>query len=1082
MTRSNQTVLLPPKITPPRESTAGVERRRLFDLLDRAGGKPVTWIVAPAGSGKTTLAAHYLASRQLPKIWYQCDDGDADPAAFFYYMGLAAQRAAPGRENPLPMLTPEYLAGISTFSGRYFAALYDCLLRILEKSPTGTQFVIVLDDYHEVPAGALLHKALIKGVTGVPPGIRFLVLSRGEPPAAFARIRAGGALALIDPDALRFTPDEFGMLMRSLAPALDRQKMDRIHRQAEGWIAGMILMLEQRLLGGTETPERGLSRSRIFDYFASEVFDKTDGPVRGFLLKTAILSTIEVAQAEALTGVENAGSILSELNRHCLFTEELSSAVQSYRYHPLFREFLLSRAAREFPPEALSALRCGAAKLLEASGRTEEAAHLFRQAGEYDSLAGMIKRCGRALILQGRNRTLENWFSCLPGEIADRDPWLSYWRGMCAIPADMAGAAKFLEKALDTFRSLGESDGIYLSWAGIVDVHVFGLDAWRRLDDAIALFETLTKEWPDFSSREIEFTAASRMLMALTLRKTDEPRRVQAWLERVSALLRECPSNDIQMDTLFFISIYHLWKGEYDKNAVLLERAEAEVRLRPPSPFNEIGIKLMAGIHCWVTARYDDAREHLAQGLAVSKNSGFKVYDSLMWGFTAASQMASGHSKEASTSLKRQMATLIGKDRALDLYFYHVNAAWHALLENTPALALEHLNIGAALVDRMGTPYYEALWHIGMSQASFLLGHAGEAETHVRAAQRIGLAMKSRVVQWYGFLLEAWILLQAGKKTDGLRALRRGLALGRRYGYLHLEFYLPVVMRYLFATALAERIEPAYVQTVIRKLGLTPPQPPDMPPAACFVSAWPYPVRITTLGRFEIQRDDTPLVFSGKAQKKPLELLKVLIASGGREVADALLCDVLWPDSDGDRAHKSFETTLARLRKLLGGNDLFVYNARQLSFNPSFLWVDSMALEQLFDATQDISGEASVLQCRKALDLYTGAFLPGDDAFWALSFRETLKERLLHLILTAGSHLRRIGKEELCVELYTRALDADPLAEAFYRRLMACQQRLGNHAEAVKTYHRCRDLLKAELGIAPSPETTAVYTAIAGRR
>jgi DNA-binding SARP family transcriptional activator len=225
-----------------------------------------------------------------------------------------------------------------------------------------------------------------------------------------------------------------------------------------------------------------------------------------------------------------------------------------------------------------------------------------------------------------------------------------------------------------------------------------------------------------------------------------------------------------------------------------------------------------------------------------------------------------------------------------------------------------------------------------------------------------------------------------------------------------------------------------------------------------------------------------PLVFSGKAQKKPLELLKVLIASGGREVAEGLLCDALWPDSDGDRAHKSFETTLARLRKLLGGNDLFIYNARQLSFNPAFLWVDSMALEQLFDAAQDVSGEASVRQCRKALDLYSGAFLPGDDAFRALSLRETIKERLLHLILTACRHLQQEGEEALCAELYTRAIEADPLAEAFYRRLMACQQRLGNHAEAVKTYHRCRDLLKTELDIAPSPETTAVYTAIAGQR
>ena len=67
-----------------------------------------------------------------------------------------------------------------------------------------------------------------------------------------------------------------------------------------------------------------------------------------------------------------------------------------------------------------------------------------------------------------------------------------------------------------------------------------------------------------------------------------------------------------------------------------------------------------------------------------------------------------------------------------------------------------------------------------------------------------------------------------------------------------------------------------------------------------YLEEWPYPIKIYTLGRFEIIRDDEPLHFSGKEQKKPLELLKALIAFGGRDVPEERLTDALWPDADGD--------------------------------------------------------------------------------------------------------------------------------------------------------------------------------------
>jgi ATP/maltotriose-dependent transcriptional regulator MalT len=136
------------KITNPKSS--GVfPRERLFRLLDKCRESPVIWVSAPAGSGKTTLVASYLADRKLDSIWYRVDEGDGDIATFFYYMGLAAKKAVPRTRKPLPLLTSEYQLGIKTFILRYFETLYTLLT---------PPFVIVFDNYQHVQNKAHFHE------------------------------------------------------------------------------------------------------------------------------------------------------------------------------------------------------------------------------------------------------------------------------------------------------------------------------------------------------------------------------------------------------------------------------------------------------------------------------------------------------------------------------------------------------------------------------------------------------------------------------------------------------------------------------------------------------------------------------------------------------------------------------------------------------------------------------------------------------------------------------------------------------------------------------------------------------------
>lgn len=1065
------------KITRPAVSGA-VHRKRLFELLDAGEERPVTWVSSPAGSGKSTLVASYLDARKLPSIWYKCDERDADLATFFYYMGLAAKKAAPRHRNPLPLLTPEYLTGVPTFTRRYFEQLYSRLMPGTAALQAQRASVVVLENYQDVPAESPFHDMIATGLDAIPHGVRVVVISRGEPPAPLVRMQANGKINLLDYTNIRFTLDESRELAHVRMPALEHEHIVRMHEKTEGWAAGMILMLERGMLGETRSePAAASGCDRVFDYFAEEIFNRTEKGIQDFLLKTAFLPVLSVPLAEKLAATASAGQILARLHRHNLFTERLAGSGQQYQYHPLFKDFLLNRANHLLAPGVLAAIRRKAAWLLEQTGQVEEAARLYCDASDQDGLARMVMRHARELLQQGRNRTVREWIACLPGEPAGDDPWIAYWSGMCHFPLDLPHARRYLERAFASFRENGDASGIYLSWAGIVDTHAFGYE-WKALDGWITVFEELVTTRP-FPSPDIELIASSRMLSALTLRKTDQPNLIQWWLRRVSALQEESPSFDIHMDTVFYMNTYYLWKGEYDKGRLLLERAEAEICHRTPSPFIAIRIKLLKGIYHWIAARHDAAVTTLSEGLDISAQSGVHVFDSLLWCFRVSADLVTGNMERAELALENQLASLPSLPKALDVFFYHVNRAWHALLNGKPALAAEHLETISAKTETMGIPYYRALWHICTAQVAFLQGRTEEAQAAVRTAHHIGLAMKSRVMEWYALLIDAWFLLREGKETEGLTALQRGLSLGRRHGYIQPTFYQPAVMRFLYAKALEEGIEPDYVTGLIRILGLTPPQASDGMVPACCPEEWPYRVRITTLGRFEVLRDDQPLHVSGKEQKKPLELLKALIAFGGSEVPVARLTDAVWPDADGDLAHKSFEMTLSRLRRLLGGEHIVTYRARQLTIDPLYCRVDSLALESLLEKIPSASDDHVMVLCEKAISLYKGPFLPGDTGLqWAVSCRDKLRNKLLRVILTAGRQYEQAGEWERAAGYYSKGIEMDNLAEEFYRRLMICHCNLGNHADAGKTYKSCCRLLQNELGMTPSPETTAVYSAI----
>jgi DNA-binding SARP family transcriptional activator len=151
------------------------------------------------------------------------------------------------------------------------------------------------------------------------------------------------------------------------------------------------------------------------------------------------------------------------------------------------------------------------------------------------------------------------------------------------------------------------------------------------------------------------------------------------------------------------------------------------------------------------------------------------------------------------------------------------------------------------------------------------------------------------------------------------------------------------------------------------------------------------------------------------------------------------------------------------------------------------VWTDVWALEVAFDAANPGSqNEGAAVSAERAaqgvLAAYRGPLLGVDENTWIAKPRDALRARFVRTLMRLGEQLEAGKDWERAIDVYRRGLEADNLAESFYRGLMRAFAATGDQAEALNAFRRCRELLSIVLGVKPSPETDHLYREIAAGR
>ncbi|TAM09138.1 MAG: hypothetical protein EPN72_02790 [Nevskiaceae bacterium] len=411
--------LVETKLVPPSPDPRSIRREPLV-TSSGDGWHQVTAIVAPAGSGKSTLMAQMVTAfgaTGLPSCWLSLDAEDNDPATFAIYFISAQNRIDPGFAH-------DELIALEANPVRDFDQLFNRLLGRLTVSETSR--AIFLDDFQHLSDKHIL-RFLDKLIVRSPHGLHLVIASRAILPLQLVRLRVAGRLAEIGPDKLNFNRDQTERFLKfyhglELAPL----ELDALLSSTEGWPAGvqLVALALHQHSGSADKLIRAFSNrdGDLMRYLAENVLRNQTEDVRRFLLHSSPLRRMCAELCRAATEQDNAEACLHYLGQANLFLISLDREGIWFRYHHLFGDFL-KREFRRADPEAYRETCRRAADWCEDHGEPTEAIRYTLESGNHHAAAKIIARHAlRTSMYQGDHYTMLGWLRRLPLEYHDQYP------------------------------------------------------------------------------------------------------------------------------------------------------------------------------------------------------------------------------------------------------------------------------------------------------------------------------------------------------------------------------------------------------------------------------------------------------------------------------------------------------------------------------------------------------------------------------------------------------------------------------------------------------------------------------------
>jgi len=1064
--------LLRTKFLVPQPAAERLPRPHLIEWLESQLDKRLILVSAPPGYGKTTLMADFLASSPLLAAWIQLDAADSDPSVFLAYLIEAIHRMPGSSEKNIGHAAQALLetAQASVSPQQILTVLINELIDALSGP-----WLLVLEDYHFI-ASPVVHQMVDLLLESGPTSLHVILSTRSDPPLALARLRARGLLAELRAPELRFSEAEIFSLINLSVPGLSQESLSLLVEKTEGWAAALQIVCSSLQGQDARIADRfiaGLSGSHrfIFEYLAEEVFRRQDKGRQKFLIYTAILSQIDAATCDALPGIRNAQATLDKLEQENLFLTSLDSQRHWYRYHYLFREFLLRKLQQERSGH-VAALHAAAGRHYEQVGELEAAFSHFVSAREWESAARVIQVFAPDYVERGRVEVLHRYLNSLPNDILRCHPELLLQRGNARRRLGEAGlAVNDYEDARNAFTPGSDSSGISRALTRLAEIN--RAQGNYRQAEALAS-EALGSAPPD------DHAARADSLMALAkstgfLTSMDKGRSLAEQAVEEARLAGDRLSALARANFLQSLGQICWWHGDpqatvrYCTQALQLTPEElspiaAQAYLSLVSPYlywhdldsalhyAERGLEIAQTLHLRelfpsaysalgnvLTRRGETARAEgcLQQAMELAQTLGLASYERLMTaGYLAYNLYGQGRVDEA-----RQIAESA-------LWAYTGN------LETYEAYVCSSVLADVALEQRQ----------LSTAEARYVeLIEVGERRQFL-----IPLAMV-----YFGL---AYINLVTRRREIGLPFARKALQLIEPTQAVQLFLDQGERSR-VVCKALQEAGEQShFLQRVLDSL------PTAIPISSIAVN--PGVVTVQCLGTFRVFIGGEEISHKRWVSTKARDLLAYFITFRGERISGERIFDAIWSDKPG-RGMNAFHTALSRLRHALRTGEatprFVLVEAGEYRLDMAAFSVDVNEFEVALTKARSASTEELAAHWyEQAISLYHGEYLDNLYYNWLFAERHRLAQTYISALRDLANFHFVHERFTNALELLQRALRVDNLNEDLHCQAMRTYVALGDQAGLVHQYQDLKKTLSAELGMEPLVSTQKLYQRLAG--
>jgi len=316
------------------DSTAQIPRNALMKLMDSYSEKRLLYIYAPAGYGKTVSAQLWIKHRQAKltnQAWISLDEYDNKTLSFCRRFTSA-----------LLSLQPDNIKLRETVKHQSFSKAPDefAIQSLSEFKNDENKYALVIDDLHVIRNEDVL-KLLLVLYKRMPASFTILILSRTIPHDVFTELELKNELAIVGTDDLRFSGTEIKALFEKSNRRISKTEVHEIFSSTGGWVIG----LRALILSDGKTYKRKLTSEYLNTYLKAHVWDKWDNKTQENMVKSSVAEELTPELWGELTGDKHGEKTLDTLVSENAFLKAYDNGV--YRFHDLFREFLLSMLESE---------------------------------------------------------------------------------------------------------------------------------------------------------------------------------------------------------------------------------------------------------------------------------------------------------------------------------------------------------------------------------------------------------------------------------------------------------------------------------------------------------------------------------------------------------------------------------------------------------------------------------------------------------------------------------------------------------------------------------------------------------------